>query len=167
MSSSSPFCAELPIRRPTIGSPVSRPGTMTCARKASLSRFRRRPSRRWSSSRRRQAVTSVHCAMPSADARASLSAPHQDLQAASWDRMRLDAYLSEVKVTSQTDPNSLKEQGGSLGAQPWNQDQQGVLRQAARSAGHLPLAAHRGPGHGRLQCPDARRAADRRARRPT
>ena len=33
----------------------------------------------------------------------------QDLQAASWDRMRLDAYLAEVKVTSQTDPNSLKE----------------------------------------------------------
>ncbi len=33
----------------------------------------------------------------------------QDLQAASWDRMRLDAYLSEVKVTSQTDPNSLKD----------------------------------------------------------
>lgn len=33
----------------------------------------------------------------------------QDLQAASWDRMRLDAYLSEVKVTSQTDPNSLKQ----------------------------------------------------------
>ena len=33
----------------------------------------------------------------------------QDLQAASWDRMRLDAYLAEVKVTSQTDPKSLKE----------------------------------------------------------
>lgn len=33
----------------------------------------------------------------------------QDLQAASWDRMRLDTYLSEVKVTSQTDPKSLKE----------------------------------------------------------
>jgi hypothetical protein len=33
----------------------------------------------------------------------------QNLQAASWDRMRLDAYLSEVKVTSQTDPKSLKE----------------------------------------------------------
>jgi len=32
----------------------------------------------------------------------------QDLQLASWDRMRLDAYLAEVKVTSQTDPNSLK-----------------------------------------------------------
>jgi hypothetical protein len=32
----------------------------------------------------------------------------QDLQAASWDRMRLDAYLSEVKITSQTDPKSLK-----------------------------------------------------------
>jgi len=32
----------------------------------------------------------------------------QDLQTASWDRMRLDAYLSEIKVTSQTDPNSLK-----------------------------------------------------------
>lgn len=33
----------------------------------------------------------------------------QDLQAASLDRMRLDAYLSEVKVTSQTDPKSLKD----------------------------------------------------------
>jgi hypothetical protein len=33
----------------------------------------------------------------------------QDLQSASWDRMRLDAYLAEVKVTSQTDPKSLKE----------------------------------------------------------
>jgi hypothetical protein len=32
----------------------------------------------------------------------------QDLQAASWDRMRLDAYLAEVKVTSQTDPSLLK-----------------------------------------------------------
>jgi hypothetical protein len=32
----------------------------------------------------------------------------QDLQAASWDRMRLDAYLSEMKVTSQTDPKLLK-----------------------------------------------------------
>ena len=34
---------------------------------------------------------------------------NQDLQAASWDRMRLDSYLEEVKVTSQTDPKSLKE----------------------------------------------------------
>ncbi|HMG87844.1 MAG TPA: hypothetical protein VK574_19070 [Terracidiphilus sp.] len=33
----------------------------------------------------------------------------QDLQAAGLDRMRLDAYLAEVKVTSQTDPNSLKD----------------------------------------------------------
>lgn len=33
----------------------------------------------------------------------------QDLQAASLDRMRLDAYLADVKVTSQTDPKSLKE----------------------------------------------------------
>ncbi|HZB87494.1 MAG TPA: hypothetical protein VE291_02445 [Terracidiphilus sp.] len=32
----------------------------------------------------------------------------QDLQAASWDRMRLDAYLNEIKTTSQTDPKSLK-----------------------------------------------------------
>jgi hypothetical protein len=32
----------------------------------------------------------------------------QDLQVASWDRMRLDAYLEEVKVNSQTDPKSLK-----------------------------------------------------------
>jgi len=33
----------------------------------------------------------------------------QDLQAASWDRMRLDTYLAEVKETSQTDPKLLKE----------------------------------------------------------
>jgi hypothetical protein len=33
----------------------------------------------------------------------------QDLQAASWDRMRVNTFLSEVKVTSQTDPASLKE----------------------------------------------------------
>ena len=33
----------------------------------------------------------------------------QDLQAASQDRMRLDAYLSDVKVTSQSDPKLLKE----------------------------------------------------------
>ncbi|MGC2613784.1 MAG: hypothetical protein WA354_07135, partial [Terracidiphilus sp.] len=33
----------------------------------------------------------------------------QDLQAASQDRMRLDTYLAEVKVTSQTDPKLLKE----------------------------------------------------------
>jgi hypothetical protein len=32
----------------------------------------------------------------------------QDLQAASWDRMRLEAYLAEVRVTSQSDPKSLK-----------------------------------------------------------
>ncbi len=33
----------------------------------------------------------------------------QDLQAASWERMRLDAYLAEVKETSQTDPALFKE----------------------------------------------------------
>ena len=33
----------------------------------------------------------------------------QDLQAASWDRMRLDAYLAEIRETSQTDPSLLKE----------------------------------------------------------
>jgi hypothetical protein len=33
----------------------------------------------------------------------------QDLQAASWDRMRVESFLSQVKVTSQTDPKSLKE----------------------------------------------------------
>src|ERR1700678_3291020 len=33
----------------------------------------------------------------------------QDLQAASWDRMRLEAYLAEVKLTSQTDPKLLKD----------------------------------------------------------
>lgn len=33
----------------------------------------------------------------------------QDLQAASWDRMRVESYLTEVKVTSQTDLKSLKE----------------------------------------------------------
>lgn len=33
----------------------------------------------------------------------------QDLQAASWDRMRLETYLSDVKETSQTDQKQLKE----------------------------------------------------------
>jgi hypothetical protein len=33
----------------------------------------------------------------------------QDLQAASWDRMRLEAYLANVRGTSQTDPKALKE----------------------------------------------------------
>ncbi len=33
----------------------------------------------------------------------------QDLQAAGWDRMRLDAYLGEVKNTSQADQKSFKE----------------------------------------------------------
>jgi hypothetical protein len=32
----------------------------------------------------------------------------QDLQAASWERMRLETYLSDVKVTSQFDPTALK-----------------------------------------------------------
>jgi hypothetical protein len=32
----------------------------------------------------------------------------QDLQAASWERMRLENYLSDVKVTSQFDPSALK-----------------------------------------------------------
>ncbi len=32
----------------------------------------------------------------------------QDLQAASWERMRLDAYLDDVKVSSQFDPEELK-----------------------------------------------------------
>jgi hypothetical protein len=33
----------------------------------------------------------------------------QDLQAASWDRMRVEAYLAQVRITSQTDPTTLKE----------------------------------------------------------
>ena len=33
----------------------------------------------------------------------------QDLQAASWDRMRLEAYLAQVRITGQTDPETLKE----------------------------------------------------------
>jgi hypothetical protein len=32
----------------------------------------------------------------------------QDLQAASWERMRLEAYLADVKVTSQLNPDALK-----------------------------------------------------------
>jgi hypothetical protein len=32
----------------------------------------------------------------------------QDLQAASWERMRLEAYLDDIKVTSQFDPAALK-----------------------------------------------------------
>lgn len=31
-----------------------------------------------------------------------------DLQAASWERMRLDSYLDKVKITSQTNPSALK-----------------------------------------------------------
>jgi hypothetical protein len=38
----------------------------------------------------------------------------QDLQAASFDRIRLDAYLAEVKNTSQTDPKLLKERAENL-----------------------------------------------------
>ena len=56
---------------------------------------------------------------------------NQDLQAASWDRMRLDSYLEEVKVTSQTDPKSLKERAEIYGAQPGHQGQPGLLLQAA------------------------------------
>jgi hypothetical protein len=41
--------------------------------------------------------------MPGSFVRAS-----QDLQEASWERMRLENYLDEVKVTSQTDPKTLK-----------------------------------------------------------
>ena len=48
----------------------------------------------------RNAVTKL----PGAFVRAS-----QDLQAASLDRMRLESYLAEVKVTSQTDPKLLKD----------------------------------------------------------
>ncbi len=33
----------------------------------------------------------------------------QDLLAASWDRMRLDAYLNEIRVSYQADPKNLKE----------------------------------------------------------
>src|SRR5271165_3105094 len=33
----------------------------------------------------------------------------QDLQAASWDRMRLEAYLTNVRVANQSDPRALKE----------------------------------------------------------
>jgi hypothetical protein len=33
----------------------------------------------------------------------------QDLQAASWDRMRVETFLDQVRVTSQTDPSSLKD----------------------------------------------------------
>jgi len=32
----------------------------------------------------------------------------QDLQAASWDRMRVETFLNHVRITSQTDPSSLK-----------------------------------------------------------
>jgi hypothetical protein len=38
----------------------------------------------------------------------------QDLQAASLDRMRLEAYLAEVKATSQTDPAKLKDRAVKL-----------------------------------------------------
>ena len=75
----------------------------------------------------------------------------QDLQAASWDRMRLDAYLAEVKETSQTDPKSLKERAElaarSLGIKV---DQQ-CFDKPSRPAGSLPGAAHRRAGAGRRQ----------------
>jgi hypothetical protein len=37
----------------------------------------------------------------------------QDLQAASLERMRLEAYLSEVRITSETDPAALKERAST------------------------------------------------------
>ena len=43
----------------------------------------------------------------------------QDLQAASLDRMRLDAYLAEVKVTSQTDPKFVKRPGAESCLSVW------------------------------------------------
>jgi hypothetical protein len=49
-------------------------------------------------------VRSAVRARPGAFVRAT-----QDLQAASWDRMRLDAYLNEVKTASQTDAAHLKD----------------------------------------------------------
>ena len=51
----------------------------------------------------------------------------QDLQAASWDRMRLDAYLNEVKVTSQTDPKALKERAEMAARIAGNQARPAVL----------------------------------------
>ena len=47
----------------------------------------------------------------------------QDLEEASWERMRLEAYLDDVKVTSQFDPAALKSAHGDGGAKPGNQDQ--------------------------------------------
>ncbi len=66
----------------------------------------------------------------------------QDLQAASWDRMRLEAYLAEVKETSQTDPESAEGTRREGRAQPGHQARPAMLRQAQRSAGSLPGAAH-------------------------
>ena len=51
----------------------------------------------------------------------------QDLQAASWDRMRLDAYLAEVKETSQTDPNAAQGARRDGGPQPGHQARSAVL----------------------------------------
>jgi len=58
----------------------------------------------------------------------------QDLQAASWDRMRLNAFLAEVKVTSQTDPKSLKGRTEMAARKPGHPARTAVLRQAQRSA---------------------------------
>ena len=54
----------------------------------------------------------------------------QDLHAASWDRMRLEAYLDDVKVSSQFDPAGAEDAHGDGGAQPGNQDQRGLLCEA-------------------------------------
>ena len=59
--------------------------------------------------RLKPAAISALCAPRFVAGQAPSSAPRQDLQAASWDRMRLEAYLTAVKETSQTDPKQLKD----------------------------------------------------------
>ena len=89
----------------------------------------------------------------------------QDLQSASLDRMRLDAYLEEVKVTSQTDPKSLKDRAEraarSLGVRAGS----AVLRQADGTAGAVPDAAHGRIGAGRFECLESCVAVDQRIER--
>ena len=86
----------------------------------------------------------------------------QDLQAASQDRMRLDAYLAEVKVTSQTDPKFAERTGPEDSICPGYPGRTAVLRQAHGPAGPLPDATHRGPGDGRRQCLKSRGSVNQR-----
>ncbi len=105
---SSPFCVDPPTRRRRSGLPGLKPGPAKPTTKASLSSCppkRSRPCFFW---RLRPAATSIPCARPCAAEPGSFVRAAQDLQAASWERMRLEAYLSDIEDTSQFDPAALK-----------------------------------------------------------